>query len=134
MTPPPQPHLSCAEHLTSVGCQVSSQASASMPSGALRGFLLAVQRHCRRQAGLLTSSARQVEEVGDVGSGYRIESDLALSSDWLPPDAFSRTYEDCAVAVAMAIEGVDDPAIQEARVVDVAMGTVVWRSTEDEYE
>jgi hypothetical protein len=34
----------------------------------------------------------------------------------------------------MAIEGVDDPAIQEARVVDVAMGTVVWRSTEDEYE
>jgi hypothetical protein len=72
--------------------------------------------------------------VGDVGSGYRIESDLALSSDWLPPDAFSRIYEDCAVAVAMAIEGVDDPAIQEARVVDVATGTVVWRSTEDEYE
>jgi hypothetical protein len=76
-----------------------------------------------------------------VGSGYRIESDLALSSDWLPPDAFSRTYDafsrtykDCAVAVAMAIEGVNDPAIQEARVVDVAMGTVVWRSTEDEYE
>ena len=52
----------------------------------------------------------------------------------MPPDAFSRVCEDCAVAVAMAIEGVDDPAIQEVRVVDVAMGTVVWRSTEDEYE
>jgi hypothetical protein len=81
-----------------------------------------------------TDAVRQQREVADVGSGYRIESDLALSSDWLPPDAFSRIYEDCAVAVAMAIEGVDDPAIQEARVVDVAMGTVVWRSTEDEYE
>jgi hypothetical protein len=69
-----------------------------------------------------------------VGSGYRIESDLALSSDWLPPDAFSRIYEDCAAAVAMAIEGVDDPATEEVRVVDVATGTVVWRSTEDEYE
>ena len=69
-----------------------------------------------------------------MGSGYRIESDLALSSDWLPPDAFCRTYKDGAAAVAMAIEGVDDPATEEVRVVDVATGTVVWRSTEDEYE
>jgi hypothetical protein len=69
-----------------------------------------------------------------VGSGYGIESDLALSGDWLPPDAFSRVYEDCAAAVAMAIEGVDDPATEEVRVVDVATGTVVWRSTEDEYQ
>lgn len=70
----------------------------------------------------------------DVGSGYRIESDLTLSSDWLPSDAFSRTDTDRAVAVATAIEGVDDPAIQEVRVVDVCTGTVVWRSTDDEYE
>jgi len=69
-----------------------------------------------------------------VGSGYWIESDLALSGDWLPPDAFSRVYEDCAAAVAMAIEGVDDPATEEVPVVDVATGTVVWRSTEDEYQ
>jgi len=34
----------------------------------------------------------------------------------------------------MAIEGVDDPATEEVRVVDVATGTVVWRSTEDEYQ
>ena len=46
----------------------------------------------------------------------------------------SVAYKDGAAAVAMAIEGVDDPAIQEVRVVDVATGTVVWRSTEDEYE
>ena len=76
----------------------------------------------------------QQREVKDVGSGYRIESDLTLSSDWLPSDAFSRTYTDRAVAVATAIEGVDDPAIQEVRVVDVCTGTVVWRSTDDEYE
>jgi hypothetical protein len=43
-------------------------------------------------------------------------------------------YKDGAAAVAMAIEGVDDPATGEVRVVDVATGTVVWRSTEDEYE
>lgn len=76
----------------------------------------------------------QQREVKDVGSGYRIESDLTLSSDWLPSDAFSRTYTDRAVAVATAIEGVDNPAIQEVRVVDVCTGTVVWRSTDDEYE
>ena len=69
-----------------------------------------------------------------MGSGYRIESDLALASDCLPSDAFSRTYRDRAVAVATAIEGVDDPATQEVRVVDVRAGTVVWRSTDDEYE
>ncbi len=69
-----------------------------------------------------------------MGSGYRIERDLALASDWLPSDAFSRTYRDRAAAVATAIEGVDDPAIQEVRVVDVSTGTVVWRSTDDEYE
>ena len=76
----------------------------------------------------------QQREVKDVGSGYRIESDLTLSSDWLPSDGFSRTYTDRAVAVATAIEGVDDPAIREVRVVDVGTGTVVWRSTDDEYE
>ena len=70
----------------------------------------------------------------DVDGGYRIESDLALASDWLPSDAFSRTYRDRAAAVATAIEGVDDPAIQEVRVVDVSTGTVVWRSTDEEYE
>jgi hypothetical protein len=72
--------------------------------------------------------------VKGVGSGYRIESELALASDWLPSEAFSRTYRDPAVAVATAIEGVEDPAIQEVRVVDVGTGTVVWRSTDDEYE
>jgi hypothetical protein len=71
--------------------------------------------------------------VKDVGGGYRIESELALASDWLPSEAFGRTYRDRAVAVATAIEGVEDPTIQEVRVVDVGTGTVVWRST-DEYE
>jgi hypothetical protein len=52
----------------------------------------------------------------------------------LPSDGFSRTYTDRAVAVATAIEGVDDPAIREVRVVDVCTGTVVWRSTDHEYE
>ena len=69
-----------------------------------------------------------------MDSGYRIESDLALSSDWLPSEEFRRIYRDRAAAIATAIEGVDDPAIEEVRVVDVGTGIVVWRSTDDEYE
>lgn len=69
-----------------------------------------------------------------MGSRYRIESDRPLSSEWLPADAFSQTYRDRAAAVATAIEGVDDPAKQEVRVVDVDTGAVVWRSTDHQYE
>jgi hypothetical protein len=36
--------------------------------------------------------------------------------------------------VATAIGGVDGPAVREVRVVDVATGTVVWRSTGDQYQ
>ncbi|MDA8094033.1 MAG: MerR family DNA-binding transcriptional regulator, partial [Betaproteobacteria bacterium] len=39
-----------------------------------------------------------------------------------------------ASAVAMAMEGVDDPEEQEVRVICVETGEVVWRSTEAEYE
>lgn len=72
-------------------------------------------------------------------SGFRIESDVSLSSDWLPADAFYRTYADRAIAVAVAIEavaieGVDDPGIQEVRVVGARSGTVLWRSSDEEYE
>jgi hypothetical protein len=104
---------------------------------ALRSFLPG----CSEPSALGNSPARRwvgwygkAEEVKGVGSEYRIESDLVLASDWLPSDAFSRTYEDRAAAIATAIEGVDDPAVQEVRVVDVGTGTVVWRSTDDEYE
>lgn len=43
---------------------------------------------------------------------YRIESKFKLKSDWLPKDAFTKTYNDRIGAVAIAIEGVDDPAEQ----------------------
>lgn len=65
---------------------------------------------------------------------YRIESNVVLSSDWLPPDAFTHLYRDRALAVATAIEGVDHPAVEKVRVVEGASGAVVWRSTEEEYE
>jgi hypothetical protein len=65
---------------------------------------------------------------------YRIESDHPLESDWMPAKAFTQHYEDLSAAVATAIEGVDDPAEQEVRVVCVESGEVVWRSTEEEYE
>ena len=65
---------------------------------------------------------------------FRIESDFPLTSDWLPADAFTRHYETNASAVAIAIEGVDDPDEQEVRVICVETGEVVWRSTDWEYE
>jgi len=37
-------------------------------------------------------------------------------------------------AIATAIEGVDEPAGQEVRVVCAETGKVVWRSSEAQYE
>lgn len=100
---------------------------------ALRSFLPGCpERTAWRQPGLPGEGKQR--EVKDVGSGSRIQRDLTLASDGLPSDAFSRTSTDRAAAVATAIEGVDDPAIQEVRVVDAGTGTVVWRSTDDEYD
>ncbi len=65
---------------------------------------------------------------------YRIESDFSLESDWLPASAFRQHYDSEAAAVAIAIEGVDEPAEQEVRVICVETGEVVWRSTDEEYE
>lgn len=65
---------------------------------------------------------------------YRIESAFNLESDWLPAKAFVQHYEDRSAAIATAIEGVDDPAEQEVRVVCVETDEVVWRSTDEEYD
>ncbi|WP_405065608.1 hypothetical protein OG558_27460 [Kribbella sp. NBC_01510] len=65
---------------------------------------------------------------------YRIESDVELSSDWLPPEAFSTLYASQPAAVATAIEGVGAPEVDEVRVVDAATGQVVWGSTEHAFE
>ena len=65
---------------------------------------------------------------------YRIESSRKLTSDWLAAEPFTRVYTDHAWAVATAMEGVDDPAEQEARVGCVKDGEIVWPSTDPEYE
>jgi len=67
-------------------------------------------------------------------AGFRIESAFVLASDWLPASAFKVIYGDGALAIATAIEGVEDPSEQEVRVIDVATGSVVWRSTEEDFE
>jgi hypothetical protein len=69
-----------------------------------------------------------------MSSSFRVESDLRLESDWMPPEAFTMVYSSSAAAVATAIEGVEDPATEEVRVIDTSTGEVVWRSTEHEYE
>lgn len=69
-----------------------------------------------------------------MSSGYRIESDFPLTSDWLPAEAFTCVYPSKPAAIATAIEGIDDPEHKEVRVIDVATGKVVWRSVDDECE
>jgi hypothetical protein len=76
----------------------------------------------------MTTSGRNEDHPG---KGFRGEADVALRSDWLAPGAFTRTYPDRAMAVALAIEGVDNPAAEQVRVVDVATMAVVWRSTDE---
>ena len=65
---------------------------------------------------------------------YRIEADFPLESDWLPERVFTQSYDSESAAIATAIEGVDDPAEQEVRVIRVETGEVVWRSTDEQYE
>jgi hypothetical protein len=91
-------------------------------------------RKASRDAGPQALRTSQADREDGIVSGYRIESDVELSSDWLPAEAFRQVYRDRAAAVATAIEGVDDPEVQEVRVVDVVTGGVVWRSTEEQWE
>jgi hypothetical protein len=62
---------------------------------------------------------------------YRIESEFKLASNWLPASEFTRVHTNRSIAEATAIEGVDDPAKQEVRVVCIESGEVVWRSTSE---
>lgn len=70
----------------------------------------------------------------EVKQGFKIESDYPLASDWLPAIAFTSLYPTSSAAIVVAIEGVDDPEDYEVRVVDMATGKVVWRSTEKEHQ
>lgn len=65
---------------------------------------------------------------------YGIESAVRLKSDWLPATAFAQHDATESAAVAIAIEGVDDPKEQDVRVICVETGEVVWRSTDAQYE
>lgn len=64
---------------------------------------------------------------------FRIESDYKLSSEWLPDAIFNKVFENESEAVAIAIEGVDDPEIQEVRVIDIDTGEIVRRTTDLDY-
>ncbi|WP_226363106.1 hypothetical protein [Pseudonocardia sp. ICBG1142] len=81
----------------------------------------------------MTDSEGEFEKAGQV-RGYRIEADVELSSDWLPASAFTMVYPTMDGAIATAIEGVEDPEVDEVRIVHVATGWVVWRSTDEEFE
>ena len=66
--------------------------------------------------------------------GYKIESKHKLTSEWLPDIAFTTIYDDISMAVATAIEGVEDPEIEEVLVINTDTNEVVWNSTQEKYE
>ena len=81
-----------------------------------------------------------VERIGkclvvrpDATHGFWIESDYPLVSNWLPKSAFTTIYDNSIIAVATAIEGVENQNT-EVRVVDLSTGKVIWRSTDEEFE
>ena len=55
-----------------------------------------------------------------TGTGSKIESNFELKSSWIPKSVFAAIHQDCSIAVATAIEGVEDPKEQEVCVVDIA--------------
>jgi len=65
---------------------------------------------------------------------YKIESDFILQSDFLSQTVFTKHYDNIADAIAIAIEGVDDPEEQEVRIICIQTNEIIWRSTEMEYE
>lgn len=65
---------------------------------------------------------------------FKIESEYDLKSDWLPQDAFCKIYDDRSLAIATAIEGVDDPQSQEVRVIDLVTRKVIFKTTEQKYQ
>ena len=81
------------------------------------------------------TSDQMFNEVKRLDEGsYRIESKFKLTSDFLPPTEFTRTHTSRARAVATAIEGVDDPKVQQVLVLDANTGSVVWDSTQEDYQ
>jgi len=49
-----------------------------------------------------------------TGTGFKIESNFELKSSWIPKSVFAAIPQDYSIAVATAIEGVEDPKEQEA--------------------
>jgi len=50
------------------------------------------------------------------------------------PLEFTRLHDDIGFAIATAIEGVDDPKIQDVRIIDVFTGEIVARTSDLDYE
>lgn len=65
---------------------------------------------------------------------FILKSEYKLESDWLAASEFARTFERLSEAVATAIEGVDEPDVQQVLVIDTETGKPVWDSTQATYE
>jgi len=65
---------------------------------------------------------------------YLISSEHPLVSDFLPEGIFNATHQDLSQAIAIAIEGVDDPATQKVVVICTLSNAIVWDSTKEVYE
>lgn len=65
---------------------------------------------------------------------YRIIFDVEPESDWLPKSVFFSNFECLSDAIAVAIEGVDNPAEHDIRIIDSDTKMIVWRSCEEDWD
>ena len=63
-----------------------------------------------------------------TGTGSKIESHFELKSSWLPKSVFEFIHQNYSIAVATAIEGVEDPKEQEVTAAAAVAAAVTTRS------
>ncbi len=60
---------------------------------------------------------------------YRIESKNPLKGHLLPPTDFQHIFADRSLAVALAVKSVNDPMLQQVRVVHIPSGEIVFETS-----
>ena len=60
---------------------------------------------------------------------YRIESKDPLGGHLLPPTDFQLIFADRSLAVALAVKSVNDPMLQQVRVVHIPSGEIVFQTS-----
>lgn len=64
---------------------------------------------------------------------YRIVFDVEPKNDLISRAVFFSEFDSLPEAVAIAIEGVDDPAEHDIRVIESKSNRIVWRTCQEDW-